>query len=152
MDNRRRREQGRTRDRNHPGDMTFEFQPNEKRKGRNKYVGSWPETACRLIPLPFNSNSLRQILSWGTQSDSAPYSHQEIAHWCDRMHMQFLDTDEAPELEAAIRVAADVDCQWDLFLANTYTLSQLRQLDFSVVRLPVDWFVDWLNQLNNLKH
>ena len=66
--------------------------------------------------------------------------------------MQFLDTDEAPELEAAIRVAADVDCQWDLFLANTYTLSQLRELDFSVVRLPVDWFVDWLNQLKNLKH
>ena len=61
--------------------------------------------------------------------------------------MQFLDTDEAPDIEAAIRIAADVDCQWDLFLANSYTLDQLRQLDFSTVRLPTEWFLDWQRQL-----
>lgn len=65
------------------------------------------------------------------------------------MHMQFLDTEESPELEAAIGIAADVDCQWDLFLANTYTLEQLRQLDFAAVRLPPEWFLDWLRQLSS---
>jgi hypothetical protein len=63
------------------------------------------------------------------------------------MHMQFLDTDETPDMEAAIRIAADVDCQWDLFLANSYTLDQLRRLDFSAVRLPMEWFLDWERQL-----
>jgi hypothetical protein len=65
------------------------------------------------------------------------------------MHMRFLDTDESAELEAAIRIAADVDCQWDLFLANTYTLEQLRQLDFAAVRLPTEWFLDWRRQLSS---
>jgi hypothetical protein len=65
------------------------------------------------------------------------------------MHMRFLDTDESPEFDAAISVAADVDCQWDLFLANTYTLEQLRQLDFAAVRLPVEWFIGWRRQLSS---
>jgi hypothetical protein len=63
--------------------------------------------------------------------------------------MQFLDTDESPDFDAGIRIAADVDCQWDLFLANTYTLEHLRQLDFAAVRLPTDWFLDWRKQLKN---
>ena len=128
--------------------MPYNFQPDPQRKGRNKYVGSWTETACRLIPLPFTRDSLRQVLDWGAQVD-APYNHQDIAHWCDRMHMQFLDTDQSPELEAAIDVAEDVYIQWDLFLANTYTLEQLRQLDFAAVRLPTEWFLDWRRQLTS---
>jgi len=127
--------------------MPHDFQPDEKRKGRNKYVGSWTESPCRLIPLPFSPHSLRQILGWGAQHEASPHNHQEITHWCDRMHMQFLDTDEAPDMEAAIRVAADVDCQWDLFLANSYTVAQLQQLDFSTVRLPTEWFLDWQRHL-----
>jgi hypothetical protein len=129
--------------------MPYDFQPDQRRKGRNKYVGSWTETECRPIPLAFTPESLRQLLDWGAQPDTAPYTHQQIARWCDRMHMQFLDTDEAPDLEAAIRIAADVDCQWDLFLANTYTLDQLRELDFAAVRLPTEWFADWQRQLKN---
>lgn len=128
--------------------MPQDFQPDVKRKGCNNYVGSWTESQCLLIPLPFTPQSLRQILGWGAQPEAAaPHTHQEIAHWCDRMHMQFLDTDEAPEMEAAIRIAADVDCQWHLFLANSYTLDQLQQLDFSTVRLPTEWFLDWQRQL-----
>ena len=129
--------------------MPHDFQPDPKRKGRNKYVGSWTESACRLLPLAFTPESMRQVLDWGARPDAAPYTHQEIAHWCDRMHMQFLDTDDAPDLEAAVRIAADVDCQWDLFLANTYTIDQLCQLDFAAVRLPTEWFVDWQKQLKN---
>ena len=127
--------------------MPYDFEPNPKHKRRNQYVGSWTEAECRLIPLAFTSESLRQVLSWGVQSAESPYTHQEIAHWCDRLHMRFLDTDDTPDLEIAIRIAADVDCQWDLFLANTYTLEQLRQIDFATIRLPTQWFVDWLNQL-----
>lgn len=127
--------------------MPHDFQPDAKLKGRNKYVGTWMESQCRLIPLPFTPQSLHQLLGWGEQTDAAPYTHQEIAHWCDRMHMQFLDTDDAPAMDAAIRIAADVNCQWDLFLANSYTLDQLRQLDFTGVRLPTEWFLDWQRQL-----
>lgn len=129
--------------------MPYEFQPDPKRKGRNKYLGSWGETECRHISLPFTLESVRQILNWGVQPDAAPFTHQEIAHWCDQMHMEFLDTDADPMLDVAVHIAADVDCQWDLFLANSYTLDQLRELDFSAVRLPTEWFVDWQKELDS---
>lgn len=129
--------------------MTFQFRPDRKSKGRNKYVDSWKESACQLIPLPFSPESLHKVLEWGACQDNSPHTHQEIVHWCDQMHMQFLDADEAPDMEAAIRIAADVDCQWDLFLANSFTLEQLQKLDFSLVRLPKDWFMDWQRQLKN---
>ena len=130
--------------------MPYDFQPDLNRKGRNKFVGSWTETACRQIPLSFNIESVCQILEWGASPDTAPWTHQEIAHWCDQMHMQFLDCDETPGLDAAIRIAADVDCQWDLFLANSYTLTELRELDFSSIRLPAEWFDDWRKQLTGV--
>ena len=128
--------------------MPYDFQPDPKRKGRNTNVGSWTETPCRLIPLTFTTGEMRQVLGWGVQANAAPFTHQEIANWCDRMHMQFLDTDNSAELDTAVRIAADVDCQWDLFLANTYSLDQLGRLDFSSVKLPSEWFVDWLTQFN----
>lgn len=127
--------------------MHYEFKPDPNRKGRNTYVGCWTETACRAIPLPFTPESLHQILAWGLQPVSSPFTHQEIAQWCTRMHAIYLDVDVEPALERAIRVAADVDCQWDLFLANTYTLQQLQSLDFAKVSMPSGWFVDWQNQL-----
>lgn len=64
--------------------------------------------------------------------------------------MQFLGSCESPAMEAVVDIAADVDCQWMLFLANSYTLEQLQQLDFSSVRLPTEWFLDWQKQLSTL--
>lgn len=127
--------------------MRYEFRPDPKRKGRNQLIGSWEASPCKLINLPFTPESLRQVLSWGAMSEGAPHTHQEIAHWCDRMHMALLDVDCEPNVDKAVSVAADVDCQWDLFLVNTYKIEELRALDFSSVRLPVEWFTDWLRKL-----
>ncbi|MBL4771030.1 MAG: hypothetical protein JKY61_07795 [Planctomycetes bacterium] len=115
--------------------------------GRNRYVGSRSETPCRLIDLPWTTESVRTVLDWGAAPASSPHTHQEIAHWCDRFHMEHLDTEPCLALERALQVAVDVDCQWDLFLANTYTLKQLRHLDFSTVTLPTEWFDQWLLEL-----
>ncbi len=127
--------------------MRYEFQPDPKRKGKNQFIGSWEEPPCALIDLPFSLESLEQILTWGAMPERSPHTHQEIAHWCDRMHMSLLDVDCEPYVDKAVSVAADVDCQWGLFLVNTYKLEELRKLDFASVRLPVEWFADWLNEL-----
>ena len=63
------------------------------------------------------------------------------------MHNLHMDVELAPNLERAIRVVADVDCQWDLFLANTFTVQQLQCMNFSEISMPTEWFVDWLNLL-----
>ena len=51
-------------------------------------------------------------------------------------------------IERVVRIAADVDCQWDLYLINTYSLKELQQLDFSTIKLPLEWFEDWRSELD----
>ena len=127
--------------------MRYEFRPDPKRSGRNQVLGSWSETQCRKIDLPMTAASLRTLLEDG-KAPSGQYTHQEIADWCDRLRMRYLDDDSTSGMDTAISVAADVDCQWDLFLANSYSLEELQKMDFSQVSLPKDWFADWLDQLN----
>lgn len=131
--------------------MSHTFQPG-KRKGRNRYVGSWTETGWRVIPLPFTHESLVTVLSWGAGEQPSTHSHQDIAHWCDRLHMAWV-TDELRNDEAlrpVVDIAHDVSAQWELHLANTYTLEQLQALQFSIVTLPVEWFQDWLQRVREL--
>lgn len=126
---------------------SYTFKPGKK-KGRNEFVGSWSESASRKIDLPFTIESLRSVLSWGISANEVDYSHQDIAHWCDRFHMAKFDVETDRAMDIATGVAADVDAQWDMFLANTYKLEELQNLDFRQVNLPAEWFMDWSSQLD----
>ena len=48
------------------------------------------------------------------------------------------------------RIAADLDAQWDMYLANTYSLGRLQKFDFSAERIPVEWCDDWFKQLDSV--
>jgi len=125
----------------------FEFKPDKKKSGRNQYIGSWTESACKEIDLPFTKESMVVVLTWGLNQNGSQYSHQEIAHWCDRLHLA--SEQHNSDLEPAIiDVAADVDAQWDMYLANTYSLEQLQNIKHSEVQLPTEWFKEWLSNVN----
>ena len=126
---------------------SYNFKPSKK-KGRNKFVGSWSESASKKIDLPFTVESLRSVLSWGVSSNGGYYSHHDVAHWCDRFHMAKFDVETDDAMDIATGVAADVDGQWDMFLANTYKLEELQILDFRQVNLPAEWFTDWRSELD----
>lgn len=111
------------------------------------YTGSWSESVSTRLDLPFTPESVVQVLRMGVLPDTSPYCHQDVAHWCERFWNHFSDVDATPEIERLLPVLADIECQWDLFLANTYSLSELQQLDFTAVRLPTDWFTGWLQQV-----
>jgi hypothetical protein len=85
-----------------------------------------------------------QALSWGAHPDDAPYSHKQIAEWCDRFWCQYIDVDAPTEIEKLLPILTDVETQWDLFLANTYSLEELQTKSFEEVSLPVAWFAEWL--------
>ena len=125
----------------------YEFKPNLKKSGRNQLVGSWEESQCKVIDLPYTKESMKVVLSWGANQNESQYSHQEIAHWCDKFHIQGMEHENSDD-EVALDIAADVDAQWDLYLVNSYKLEELQKLDFSKVMLPVEWFEEWLQQLN----
>jgi hypothetical protein len=44
-----------------------------------------------------------------------------------------------------------VETQWDLYLANTFTLEELRSKSFENELMPVEWFNDWLSQALKLR-
>ena len=96
--------------------------------------------------MPFTRDAAIQMLKWGADPDESPYSHKQIAEWCDRFWCQYLDTDAPPDIEPLLPLLTDVETQWDLFLANTYTISELQAGDFENVRLPTEWFNDWLTR------
>ncbi len=97
--------------------------------------------------MPFTRDSVIQMLEWGATPEASPYSHRQIAEWCDRFWCQYLDVDADPEIERLLPVLTDVEIQWDLYLANTYTLEELRTKDFEAEQMPNEWFNDWLRQL-----
>lgn len=109
-----------------------------------QYAGKWVEPRSNAIDLPFTRESLRQVLAWGSEAGKAPFCHQDIAHWCERFWHKYSDIDAPKEIEGILPILADVECQWDLYLANTYKLEELQKLAFQKVVLPVEWFEGWI--------
>lgn len=134
--------------------MNPDFQPSNN-PGRGRYVGSWQETGWREIALPFNAANLATLLEQAAGLLPTEFTHQDIAHWCDRYIMaarmgEFRQSSDPTERRAA-SIAEDVSAQWDLFLANTFSPPQLQALNFAEVRLPSEWFRDWLRRTNELQ-
>ena len=98
--------------------------------------------------MPFTPESAIQMLEWGANPDASPYSHKQIAEWCDRFWCQYRDIGVPPEIEKLLPILTEVETQWDLYLANTYTYEQLRSQSFESERVPVEWFKTWLSQAN----
>lgn len=102
------------------------------------------------IDQPFTFEAALRVLSWGALPGS-PISHRQIAEWCDRFWCRYLDVDAPPDLERLLPVLTDVETQWDLYLANTYSLEELRTGSLEHVRMPVEWFEQWLQDANGVR-
>ncbi|GAB3638179.1 hypothetical protein GCM10027422_37690 [Hymenobacter arcticus] len=130
--------------------MKFEFRAS-KEKDKNKFIGSWQEKGWQEIALPFTVSNLISLLE-NVVNGNAVFTHQDVAHWCDNFIMMSRATRLAPMDTSAAEIADDVSVQWDMFLANTYTFEQLQELDFSIIYLPEEWFVDWLQRAQKIVH
>lgn len=97
--------------------------------------------------LPYTREAAFKMLKWGAEPETSPYSHKQIAEWCDRFWCQYLDVDAEPEIEELLPILTDVETQWDLYLANSYSVEELRTKNFEEERMPTEWFRDWLHQL-----
>ncbi len=117
-------------------------------------VGAYSESPFSSINLPFTLANFRALLAEGARPD-ARYTHQQIKDWADRFWGRYTfpvdpRADVPPEIKAVAGLAQEIEAQWDMYLANTYSLQELQSLDFSSIRLPHAWFADWLAQLDQL--
>lgn len=124
-------------------------------RNRHRFGGAYRESAPPPIDLPFTIANFRTLLTAGMRPD-APYTHQQIKDWAARFWWAqseqpiSLGADVVPDIEQAADLAQEVEVQWDLYLANTYTLSDLQRLDFAQVHLPYTWFAEWLARLHQM--
>lgn len=124
-------------------------------KKRDHFVGSYRESSAAPIKLPYTLASFRELLADGMRADSR-YTHEQIKDWATLFwwtqseHPLLSRTDVPPEIKKAADIAQDIEMQWDMYLVNTYTLPELHSMDFSQVRLPAEWFANWLAQLSLL--
>ncbi len=96
--------------------------------------------------MPFTPEAFIQMLEWGATPELSPYTHKQIAEWCDRFWCQYLEADAPKEIKKILPILTGVETQWDLFLVNTYSTEELRTQNFDQVRLPIAWFHEWLIQ------
>lgn len=122
---------------------------------RRKYrlIGTHREQTAAPIELPFTITNLVSLLADGANPNGC-HTHQQIKDWADRFwwvrYEQPLYEDVPSGLKAIAHLAQNVEMQWDMYLANTFTLVELNALDFSQVRLPGAWFAEWLDTLRQL--
>ena len=122
----------------------------QRKKDKSGYGGSWKESPFEKLDLPFTVESLKTVLASGADEGS-PSTHQQIADWCfsfwwEREEGSLSSLDDE-RLDAAAEVAIGVDAQWDLYLADEFTLGELQTMDFSKVRMPEEWFDNWQKEL-----
>ncbi|WP_051348389.1 hypothetical protein [Peribacillus kribbensis] len=113
--------------------------------GRNRYVGSWSESAYIEIDWPFDEENLVDLLK-GVVNKTNQFTHQQICNWCDKHYMKYINEEKSGD-EKLYGILGDISAQWDLYLTNTFSLIELQQLDFSKIKLPIVWFEDWLKEL-----
>lgn len=113
---------------------------------RNRYIGSFRETPFVRVSLPFNLSNLQQLLKHGS-CFTEPYTHQQICDWTQRFASNVHEERDKLEQMPFLEIIDDIGAQWDMWSYNTYSLNELQELDFSQVRLPHEWFTDWLRRI-----
>lgn len=103
------------------------------------------------ILLPFSLSNFLLLLQHGANPSVSPYSHKQIVEWCDKFWCQYLDLDAPAEIEAILPLLTDVETQWDLYLANTFTIEQLRSSNFENENMPIEWFEEWLDAVRKFE-
>jgi hypothetical protein len=97
--------------------------------------------------MPYTRASFVRLLEHGSKPATSPFTHKQIAEWCDRFWCRYLDVDAPADIKPLLPLLTEVETQWDLYLANTYDLNQLQTDNFESISLPTEWFQDWLNQV-----
>lgn len=100
------------------------------------------------INLEYSKENFLMLLSHGENPNESPYTHKQIAEWCERFWNKYCDIDAPEQIEKIMPVLADVETQWDLYLASTFPSSQRKELDLESVELPVEWFKSWSIEAN----
>jgi hypothetical protein len=98
------------------------------------------------IKLPYIYENLIVLLTQISKGKNN-FSDYDFAQWCDNFTIVFEDDEVSNITEHALLIARDIESQWDLFLVNTYSKEELQKMDLTKVKLSLEWYERWLEEL-----
>lgn len=104
------------------------------------------QASYNMIHYEFSSQNLHILI---TLAINQKISHKALVDWCS-LYIYEADKEDDQVLlldDKARTVMLDIDAQWELFLTNTFTVSELQTLNLDLIKLPVQWLEDWLEKL-----
>lgn len=99
------------------------------------------------IKLPYAPSTFAQVLRWGIDTATSPFTHQDIVHWCDDFYCEYLDVEAPPDIERILPILTEIREQWDLLLDSPIPLTETRTISPDNVHLPIERFYDWLRRI-----
>ncbi|MEX0584452.1 MAG: hypothetical protein WEB07_01715 [Natronospirillum sp.] len=93
--------------------------------------------------------SLLELLQEGVKGSLSRYTHYDIMDWA-RRYAEAMQK-EAPLASDNLRywqVADDMTLRWELHIASTYTIEEMKRFSHVDILLPKHYFQNWLSWLN----
>lgn len=109
------------------------------------------------INFSYEPENLLKLLM-DSQTENSKVTHYDLADWCEGYSRYWHKIDEkrevllTPQQKSSLKVAESIDCQWELYVTSSFSLKELRELDFHTVSMPTKWINDWIIQLTNNKN
>lgn len=94
----------------------------------------------------FSNGNLKKAIGLAINNQ---ITHKELGDWCFRYltDVYFNDDKNNPLDDKATKVILDIDNQWELYLSNTFSLSELQTIDLETVKMPIEWLEKWFQSI-----
>lgn len=94
----------------------------------------------------FSNENLKRAIGLAINNQ---ITHKELADWCYRYLVEvYINDDENNPLDdKATKVILDIDNQWELYLSNSFALSELQTIDLETVKVPIEWLEKWFQSV-----
>ncbi|MCH8551853.1 MAG: hypothetical protein LAT62_07950 [Natronospirillum sp.] len=99
----------------------------------------------------FEPDSLVALLQEGARGSVSRYTHFDIVDWASRYAAELKRHQplEGDTLKLW-RVADDITVRWELHMAGTYSINEMKRFSQVDILLPKQYFETWLNELDSL--
>ncbi|TGG95819.1 hypothetical protein E4656_05275 [Natronospirillum operosum] len=101
------------------------------------------------IERPFEPESLLELLQEGARGSLSRYTHFDIVDW-SRRYAEDLQQQAPLDEEGLLlwRIADDMALRWELHMASTYTIDDMKRFSQVDILLPKHYFLTWLAELD----
>lgn len=103
------------------------------------------------IERPLEPESLYELLQEGAKGSLSRYTHYDIMDWARRFAEELQKQGTlCDDTLTYWRVADDMSVRWELHIASTYSIDEMKRFSHVDILLPKHYFKTWLIWLDKV--